>query len=122
MKDGEFRCTERFLDATIVRCCRFPGIRLLELVKWIDFDISHFEWVKHVHCDSISALVGEMTTNPNAQSLRCLPHINRFTIVIIEDVYATFCVVRYTSLIVLSIKKPLKFALDFRDLIGHTAL
>src|SRR5580692_2666072 len=58
-------------------------------IKWPNFDFRDLLWVKNTHCDSVSALICEMTPDSSAEAFLALPHVNRLTKIVVENIHTT---------------------------------
>src|SRR5665213_1272376 len=79
-------------------------------------NLRHLEWIKHVHGDSVSSLIGQVPTDSAAHAFVCLPDINRLAVIIIKGIYAPFVSADFSPVFIQAIKESTDFLADGCDI------
>lgn len=68
-------------------------------------NLCDFEWIKHIHCDSIGALVGEVASDSAAKPFVGLADINGLAVVVVERVHTALAASDGAALIVAALEE-----------------
>ncbi|MCY3608498.1 MAG: hypothetical protein OXG57_08650 [Acidimicrobiaceae bacterium] len=83
---GELRSVERVLDDFVSLFVQIP--------EWPHFNRRDFERIKDSHRNGIGPLIREVSPDPRSQLLSRLTDVDRFSVIVAEQVYAEFAVTR----------------------------
>jgi hypothetical protein len=82
---------------------------MFKIIEWVNLYLCNFERIKNVHRYGVSALISQMSTNPNSELFIRLPNVNRLAIIIIKNVNAAPYVRWFAPSVIELIEEYFKF-------------